>query len=92
MSLLTINLVLLVVAIWKAPHLVRKLGVLALGITLLSKSVDLMQVFDEVQAYGGIEQAVWCGGLKVLLIPVAYAALIYVISVISDIVISMKKK
>ena len=92
MSLLTIVLVLLIVSIWKAPHLVRKFGVLAWGITLLMKSLDLIQVFDSVQAAGGIEQAIWCGGLKVLFIPVAYAALIYIISVASDIVLSMKKK
>lgn len=96
MSLLTINLVLLIVSIWKAPHLVRKLGRLAWGIILLMKSLDLMQMLDQVQAAGGISpdgitQAALCGGFKVLFIPVAYAALIYTISVVSDIVQSMKK-
>lgn len=91
MSLLTIVLLLLIVSIWKAPHLVRKLGTLAWGIALLMKSLDLMQVFDSVQAAGGISQAIWCGGLKVLFIPIAYAALIYTISVVSDLVLSMKK-
>ena len=51
-----------------------------------------MRMLDEVQALGGAEQVDWCGGFKVLFIPVAYAALIYTISVVSDIVISMKKK
>lgn len=91
MSLLTIVLLLLIVSIWKAPHLVRKLGTLAWGIALLMKSLDLMQVFDSVQAAGGISQAIWCGELKVLFIPIAYAALIYTISVVSDLVLSMKK-
>ena len=92
MSLLTIDLLLLIVAIFKSPHLVRKLGALALGITLVAKSVDLMVAFDSIQMAGGVEQAVLCGGLKVVLIPVAYAALIYTISVVADILASMKKK
>ena len=92
MILLTIILVLLIVSIWKAPHLIRKFGTLALGLVLCTKSVELMRMLDEVQACGGVEQAIWCGGFKVLFIPVAYAALIYTISVVSDIVLSMKKK
>ena len=97
MSILTVILVLLVVAIWKAPHLVRKLGTLALGYTLMDISVVMMQCLDQLQAAGGISadgitQAVLCGALKVSLIPVAYAALIYTISVVSDIILSLKKK
>ena len=97
MSLLTIDLLLLIVAIFKAPHLIRKLGAFALGITLATKSVDLMVMLDSIQAAGGlspegITQAHVCGGLKVVLIPVAYAALIYTISVVADIVASIKKK
>ena len=92
MILLTIILVLLIVSIWKAPHLVRKLGALSLGLVLFTKSVELMRMLDEVQALGGAEQVDWCGGFKVLFIPVAYAALIYIISVASDIVLSLKKK
>lgn len=59
-------------------------------------SVALMQMLDQVQAAGGISpdgitQAVLCGGFKVLFIPVAYTALIYTISVVSDLVLSMRK-
>jgi hypothetical protein len=97
MSLLTIDLLLLVVAIFKASHLVRKLGALALGIALATTSVDMMTMFDMIQAAGGISpegitRAALYGGLKVVLIPVFYAALIYTISVVADIVASMKKK
>ena len=96
MSLLTIVLLLLIVSIWKAPHHVRKLGALAWGICLMDFSVALMQMLDQVQAAGGISpdcitQADLCGGFKVLFIPVAYTALIYTISVVSDLVLSMKK-
>lgn len=96
MSLLTIVLLLLIVSIWKAPHLVRKLGALTWGICLMDFSVALMQMLDQVQAAGGISpdgitQAALCGGFKVLFIPVAYTALIYTISVVSDLVLSMKE-
>ena len=92
MSLLTINLIALFFAIWKAPRIVKPLGVLPLGYTLFYQSVGLAQVFDSGQAAGGLSQMVWCGGLKVLMIPIVYAALIFTISIIADIIITLRKK
>lgn len=92
MTLLTINLIVLIFAIWKVPRIVKPLGVLPLGYTLLYQSVGLAQVFDSGQAAGGFSQMVWCGGLKVLMIPIVYAALIFTISIIADIIITLRKK
>lgn len=91
MSLLTINLIALIVAIWKAPRHVKNLGLLPWGYTLCYQAIGLIQAFDSVQAAGGVSQAVWCAGLKVVLIPIVYAAFIYTISIVADMIVGNKK-
>lgn len=91
MSLLTINLVVLIVAIWKAPRLIKNLGLLPWGYTLCYKAIDLIQGFDQIQAVGAISQGALLGGFKVVLIPIVYAAFIYTISIVADMIVAKKK-
>lgn len=96
MTLLTLDLVALIWAIWKAPHQINNLGRLAWAFALSYCSFEMILAFDEIQAVGGISeegipQAVLFGGLKVVLIPILYAALIYTVSVIANIIVTRKR-
>lgn len=91
MSLLTIVLLALIVSIWKAPRVVRSFGLLAWGIAFMFQIPNLLMELDGIQCQGGVEQPVFVGTIKLWLIPFAYASLIYVVSVLVDIVIKLKK-
>ena len=86
MTILTIEFILLILAAWKAPAWVKEIGTIALVTGLLSTLLGLHQGFDAIQAAGGISISVFCGGLKVALIPMIYGMLIFLVSLVIRIV------
>ena len=86
MTILTIEFILLILAAWKAPAWVKEIGAIALVTGLLSTLLGLHQGFDAIQAAGGISMPVFCGGLKVALIPMIYGMLIFLVSLVIRIV------
>lgn len=97
MSILTILLVALFFAAWKAPRWVKEIGQFALVFGLLSPLFPLYQALSTLQQVaidlgGGvnglfdlISPSVFFG-LKVILIPVCYGMIIYLISLVIRIV------
>jgi len=86
MGLLTIELVFLIIAAWKAPAWTKEIGLLALIPGILSTLLGFSQVCDAIQQAGDVSMSVMAGGIKVGLIPIIYGGLIYVASLIIRII------
>ena len=95
MATLTILLVAIFFAAWKAPRWVKEIGKFALIFCFLSFALGLMQMFQALQAvamdrdpnsisgiFDLISPGVLFGGLKVAMIPVIYGMIIYLVSLI----------
>ena len=95
MATLTILLVAIFFAAWKAPRWVKEIGKFALVFGFLSLVFGLRQMFQALQDVAGaldsntvsgifdlISPGVLFGGLKVALIPVIYGMIIYLVSLI----------
>lgn len=82
MSVLSVELIILILAAWKFPSRVKEIGLIALMTGLVSVMTGLYTGFDAIQKAGGISPVVFMGGLKVALIPIIYGSLIYLLSLI----------
>ena len=98
MSILTILLVAVFFAAWKAPRWVKEIGAFALVAGFLSFILGLRRLFSTLQqvAMGNdsvsgvfdlISPGVFFGGIKVGLIPVIYGISIYLISLVVRVII-----
>ena len=94
MSVLTILLVGILFAAWKAPRWVKEIGNFALVFGFLSQLLGLLQMFEVLQEIAAaskeqitglfdfISPGVFFGGLKVSMIPVIYGIIIYLTSLV----------
>ncbi len=87
MGLLTIELVFLLIATWKAPAWVKEIGLMALITGILGTLIGMHQACDAIERAGDISLNIMAGGMKVALITVIYGGLIYFASLIIRIVI-----
>ena len=86
MTCLTIILLALLLAAWKAPAWVKEIGLIALVVGVLSFLIGFfIAAWDVVQA-GGIAQHVVWGAFRVAVIPPIYGLLIYLVSLIIRII------
>ena len=79
---ISLFLIALFIAAWKAPRWVKEIGKGALVFAIFGTLLGLAQVFDAIQMFGDISPAVICGGLKVTLIPTFYGFIVYFVSLI----------
>ena len=79
---ISIFLIALFIAAWKAPRWVKEIGIGALVFAIYGTLMGILQVLDALQLFGDISPAVLCGGLKVTLIPTFYGLIVYFISLI----------
>ncbi len=87
MAILTVLLVAVFFAAWKAPRWVKEIGTIALTFGFFSFLLGVRQIFDYIANAGAeVPAAVLCGGLKVSIIPVLYGMIIYVVALIIRIV------
>ena len=87
MSVLTLLLIALFFAAWKAPRWVKEIGLAAPIVALLSLLFGLLNAFDALQqTNGAISPLVVYGGAKVATIPIIYGLLIYLLSLIIRII------
>lgn len=82
MTLVTLALVGVLIAAWKAPNWVREIGIIGLVLGFLVCLLGLSQACKDIQLTGGISPTVFCGGMKVVLIEPLYGVLVYVISLV----------
>lgn len=79
---ISIFLIALFIAAWKAPRWVKEIGIGALVFAIYGTLMGILQILDALQLFGDISPAVLCGGLKVTLIPTFYGLIVYFISLI----------
>ncbi|MCQ2126669.1 MAG: MotA/TolQ/ExbB proton channel family protein [Bacteroidaceae bacterium] len=84
MTLVTLALVAVLIAAWKAPNWVRELGLIGLAIGMLGTLSGLCQASAEIIKVGDIAPSVLCGGMKVVLITTMYGVIVCLISVVID--------
>ena len=79
---ISLFLIALFIAAWKAPRWVREIGIGALVFGIFGTLLGLLQVLDAVQMIGDVSTAVLCGGLKVTMITTFYGLIVYFISLV----------
>ena len=94
MTILTVLLVGIFFAAWKAPRWIKEIGNFALSFGFLTLLIGLYQMFEALQqvamdigegvtgVFDLISPGVLFGGLKIALIPVFYGIIIYLISLV----------
>ena len=82
MICISLFLIAIFIAAWKAPRWVKEIGIGALVFAIFGTLSGLAQMFDAIQMIGDISPAVICGGLKVTLIPTFYGFIVYFVSLI----------
>ncbi len=86
MIVITLFLIALLVAAWKAPRWVKEIGIGALVVGFFFFLYGVSVVFDCLQMFGDQGVQILAGGLKVTLIPLFYALIVYFISLIIRII------
>lgn len=82
MILISLMLIALFLAAWKAPRWVREIGIGALVLSVFLTLMGIFQIFGVTEMFGDISFAVISGGLKVAMIPLFYGLIVYFISLI----------
>lgn len=83
MGTLTVLLVGIFFAAWKAPRWVKEIGAFALAFGFFSLILGLRQMFDFLQSVDcDVNPNIVCGGLKVAMIPVLYGIIVYLVSLV----------
>lgn len=85
MGMLTLIFIALIVAAVLKKG-VKEIGLLALAMGFLGQLIGLMGAFKGIEAMGGVSQSMLAGGLKVSSISSIYGLLIYIISLIVQVV------
>ena len=86
MCLLSLLLAFIFFAAWKAPGWVKELGQCGLVLGFVFSAVSLWQVLNLCEKYGDISFNIACGGLKCIVIPVTYGAIIFLVSLVISII------
>ena len=86
MIIITLFLIGLFLAAWKAPKWVKEIGLGGLVTGVFATLLGILQACDVIQAFGDVSPSVICGGLKVALIPVLYGLIVYFISLVIRVV------
>lgn len=86
MGILSLLLIGLCLAAWKAPAWVTNIGRIAAAFGILHALLGILGVLDGVVAAKGVPFWLLCSGIKVAIIPVVYGFGIYILSQIFAIV------
>ncbi len=98
MTILTVLLVAVFFAAWKAPRWIKEIGILALVFGFLTLLIGFYQMFEALQEvsmslgesvsglFDMISPGVFFGGMKVGLIPFFYGIIVYMVSLVLRIV------
>ena len=82
MTILTILLVLMLFAAWKAPAWVKEIGQAALVWGLFWGFAGVYQMLGALKTLADVPISVIYGGARVTLVPVMYGMLIYLVSLV----------
>lgn len=91
MTLVTLALVGVLIAMWKAPNWVKEIGLIGLALGILGSLMGCAQACTDIVLAGDVSPTVLCGGIKVMLIPTLYGMMVYLVSVVVSLVQSPRK-
>ena len=86
MIIITVLLIALLAAAWKAPNWVKEIGIAALVVSVFWTVCGLSQAAEAIQMCGDVSPAIIWGGVKVMTIPLLYGLVIYFLSLIIRII------
>ena len=86
MTLLTINLLALLFAAWKAPAWVKEIGIIALVVGVIGFFIGFYIAAEDICKAGDITPRIVWSGLRVAVIPPMYGLFIYLVSLIIRII------
>jgi hypothetical protein len=86
MIIITVLLIALLAAAWKAPNWVKEIGIAALVVSVFWTVCGLHQAAGVIQMAGDISPAVVWGGVKVMTISLLYGLAVYFLSLIIRII------
>ena len=86
MTFLTLVLLAMLLAAWKAPAWVKEIGIIALVIGVLAFLVGFYIAADDIAKAGDIRSGIIWGGVRVALIAPTYGFFIYLASLIIRII------
>jgi hypothetical protein len=86
MILISLLLIALFVAAWKAPRWVKEIGIGALVLSVFLTLVGLFQILGLTEMFADTPFPVISGGLKIAIIPLLYGLIVYFISLVIRIV------
>ena len=86
MTIITLMLIAMFFAAWKAPAWIKEIGLLALAFGFLATFIGFIQAADFIRSQGDLSQNVIWGGVKVGLIPTAYGIIVYIVSLVLRII------
>ena len=98
MTILTVLLVAVFLAAWKAPRWIKEIGILALVFGFLTLLIGFYQMYEALQKvsmslgesvtglFDLISPGVFFGGMKVGLIPLFYGIIVYMVSLVLRII------
>ncbi len=83
MSLITVFLILLLLAAWKAPRWVKEIGIGALVVSIFWTGCGIFQLLGVMELFGDeMNIALYGGGIKVAMISLLYGLIVYFISLV----------
>jgi len=82
MIIITLFLIALLVAAWKAPRWVKEIGIGALIFGIFWTLCGVSNACDAIQMFGDASPNILAGALKVTLIPLYYGLIVYFISLV----------
>lgn len=82
MIVLTLLLIALFLAAWKAPRWVREVGIAALVLSIFLTGIGLFQIFGLMDQFGSEVFPLIGGGLQIAIIPLLYGLIIYFVSLV----------
>ena len=82
MTALTLILLAMLLAVWKAPAWVKEIGILALVVGVLAFLLGFFQVATNAAAAGDIRPDIIWGGMRIAVITPIYGLIIYFVSLI----------
>ena len=85
MTVITIILLALLLAAWKAPAWVKEIGIMGLVVGLFGSLLGFYMVARALEVREVSQLVIW-GGMRVMVIPLFYGLIIYFVSLIIRII------
>lgn len=86
MAVITLLLIALFFAAWKAPAWVKEVGLAALAVGAMWTLMGFLQMADFMSGNSDVATHIIWGGVKVGLIPIIYGIIVYIVSLILRII------